>query len=265
MSGHADIAHAGIALVCLDLSGTVVEGSAGPPLPGAVEAVGRIAERLPIRFVTNVTSQPADRLVEHLRGLGLLRDPAMLYTPATTAQRVLTGERGAGILLADGPVREDLAWFRESPEGKSVLVATEGHDLRVRDLQPAFRRLLDGAELYALQRNRYFARGGELWTDVGPLAALLAYAADEEIRVFGKPSTLLFDAIAKEAGVSREQLLMVGDDAEFDVSASVELGLRGVLVRTGKYRPGDEARFDPRPTAVLDSIAELPEWLGLDD
>jgi len=145
-----------------------------------------------------------------------------------------------------------------------VLVATEGHALRIADLQPAVHRLLDGAALYALQRNRYFERAGELWTDVGPLAALLAYAADTEIRVFGKPSPLLFDAIADEAGVSRERMVMVGDDAEFDVSAAVGLGLQGVLVRTGKFRAGDETRVDPRPTAVVDSIADLPAWLGVD-
>jgi HAD superfamily hydrolase (TIGR01458 family) len=254
-----------IALVCLDISGTVVEGSSGPPLPGAVAAVQRIAEQLPVRFVTNVTSQPFAKLAEHLRGLGLLQDPAALFTPVTTARHVLRGERGAGILLADGPVREDLDWFREDPDGPSVLVATEGHDLRVRDLQPAFRRLLEGAELYALQRNRYFRRGDELWTDVGPLAALLAYAADKPIQVFGKPSELLFDSIAREAGVSRDRLLMVGDDAEFDVAATGALGLHSVLVRTGKYRSGDEERVDPRPEGVLDSVASLPGWLGLDD
>lgn len=253
-----------IELVCLDISGTVVEGSAGPALPGAVEAVRRIAARLPVRFVTNVTSRPCAQLVRHLQELGLLDDPEALFTPATTARRVLADERGAGVLLADGPVREDLDWFREDPEGPSVLVATEGHDLRIRDLQPAFRRLLDGARLFALQRNRYFRREGELWTDVGPLAALLAYAADTEIEVFGKPSELLFDSIAAEAGVERERLLMVGDDAEFDVAATAALGLHGVLVRTGKYRPGDEDRVDPAPEAVLDSIADLPDWLGRD-
>jgi HAD superfamily hydrolase (TIGR01458 family) len=252
-----------IAVVCLDVSGTLAEGSLGAALPGAVEAVRRVADRLPVRFVTNVTSQPHERLVRHLLELGFPVEPDALFTPVTTARRVLTGERAAGTLLADGPVRADLEWFREDPEGPSVLVATEGHDLRVRDLQPAFRRLLDGGRLYALQRNRYFRREGELWTDVGPLAMLLAYAADVEIEVFGKPSRLLFDAIAEGAGVAADRLLMVGDDAEFDVAAPVDLGLHGVLVRTGKYRPGDEDRVDPARGAVLDSIADLPDWLGL--
>lgn len=248
-------------LVCLDVSGTLAEGSAGPALPGAVEAVRRIAARIPVRFVTNVTSRPAAKLARHLRDEGFLDDPEHLFTPATTARRALGEARASGVLLADGPVRDDLGWFREDPDGPSVLVATEGHDLRVADLQPAFRRLLDGARLYALQRNRYFKRDGALWTDVGPLAALLAYAADTEVEVFGKPSPLLFDTIAGEAGVARERMLMVGDDAEFDVSATVGLGLQGVLVRTGKYRPGDEERVEPPPTAVIESVADLPAWL----
>jgi HAD superfamily hydrolase (TIGR01458 family) len=228
--------------------------------------VRRIAEALPVRFVTNVTSVASRRLAAHLRSLGLLDDEDALYTPATTARRVLEPEgRHAGLLLVRGPTADDYAWFREDPEGPTVLLGTEGHDLRIEALQPAFRRLRAGAALYALQRNRYFEREGELVTDVGPLAAFLAYAADCETHVLGKPSPLLFDAIARDAGgVKREQLLMVGDDAEFDVAAAVEIGLAGVLVRTGKYREGDEARIEPAPTDTLDSIADLPPWLGLE-
>jgi HAD superfamily hydrolase (TIGR01458 family) len=252
-------------LVCLDISGTLLEGTTGPALSGAVEAVRQIARALPVRFVTNVTSRTHAQLASHLRELGLLDDAAALFTPASTARRVLHGDQAAGLLLADGPVRADFDWFREDPAGPSVVVATEGHDLRIADLQPAFRRLLDGAHLYALQRNRYFRKGDALWTDVGPLAALLAYAADTDTLVLGKPSALLFDTIAEEAGVMRGRMVMVGDDVEFDVSASVGLGLQGVLVRTGKYRAGDEEHADPAPTAVIDSIADLPDWLGLAD
>jgi phospholysine phosphohistidine inorganic pyrophosphate phosphatase len=37
--------------------------------------------------------------------------------------------------------------------------------------------------------------------------------------------------------------------------------MRGVLVRTGKFRPAALAEADPQPDAVLDSIAELPAWI----
>ncbi len=253
-----------VGLVCFDISGTLTEGSTGPPLEGAAAVVRRVRERLPVRFVTNVTSRTHAQLAEHLATHGMLSDPAELVTPAKTARRILEVQgEAAGLLLCDGPVRADFAWFHEDPEGPSVLLATEGHDWRISELQPAFRRLLEGAILYTLQPNRYFRRGQELLTDVGPLAAFLGYASGREPHVLGKPSELLFDSIAHEANVPRERILMIGDDAEFDVSASVALGLTGLLVRTGKYQPGSEERVDPPPSAVLDSVAELPGWLGL--
>jgi HAD superfamily hydrolase (TIGR01458 family) len=257
-------ATANVRLVCLDIDGTLTDGILGPPIPGTADAVREIRERLrlPVRFVTNTTSVPHRVLAEEMRSLGFLEQPSELVTPVTVARRILP-ERGhaRGILHAEPRAREDFAWFKEDPAGPAVLLATESHDLRIADLQPAFRRLLDGAAFYTLQRNRYFKKGTTLVTDLGPVAAFLTYASGKDADTLGKPSPLLFDSVAKDAGVSRDAIAMVGDDAEFDVSSSVALGMRGILVRTGKFRPEDADRFTPRPTAVLDSVALLPAWL----
>jgi ribonucleotide monophosphatase NagD (HAD superfamily) len=116
-----------------------------------------------------------------------------------------------------------------------------------------------------LQENRYFRRAGELVTDLGPVAAFLAHASGRPWENLGKPSRLMFSTAAADARCRIEELLMAGDDAEFDASGAVREGLTGILVRTGKYRPGDEDRVSPRPSAVIDSVADLPQWLGLPD
>jgi HAD superfamily hydrolase (TIGR01458 family) len=251
-----------VRLVCLDIDGTLTDGILGPAIPGTAEAVRLIRGRTPVRLVTNATSVPHRVLARRLIEQGFLEEPSALVTPATVARRVLT-ERGhaSGILLVEPAAREDFTWFTEDPAGPAVLLATEAHDRRLADLQPTFRRLLDGAAFYTLQRNRYFKRGGTLVTDLGPVAAFLSYASEREAETLGKPSPLLFDSIAREAGVRHEEIVMVGDDAEFDVSASVALGMSGVLVRTGKFRAEDATHFTPGPTAVLGSVAELPAWL----
>ena len=254
-----------VSAVCLDVDGTLTDGVGGSALPGAVAAVAHLRAALPVRLVTNTTSLPHASLARHLIGLGLLDTAESLWTPAAVARRVLP-ERGhdAGILLVEEAARGDYSWFREDPAGPAVVLATEAHGLRLDDIQPAFRRLLDGAVLYALQQNRYFKKGDVLVTDIGPLAAFLTYASGREATTLGKPSPLLYNAVAQEVGASRGGIVMVGDDAEFDVSASVALGMQGVLVKTGKYRPGDEERHQPRPTAVLESVGDLPRWLGID-
>ena len=51
---------------------------------------------------------------------------------------------------------------------------------------------------------------------------------------------------------------MVGDDLVNDVGGAQAIGCRGILVRTGKYRAGEEVGGAVAPDAVLESIAELP-------
>ena len=75
--------------------------------------------------------------------------------------------------------------------------------------------------------------------------------------MLGKPSRLLFETIASEVGVALGNIAMIGDDAEFDASGAVKLGLQGMLVKSGKYRVGDEARVDPRPVVVLESLSQI--------
>jgi len=253
-----------IRLVCLDIDGTLTDGVQGPPIARTAEAVQAIRARLPVRLVTNTTSVPHAVLAEALIRQGFLDAPSSLVTPATVARRVLPGRGHArGLLHVEPAARSDFEWFQNDPTGMAVVLATEGHDLRIADLQPAFRMLLEGAAFYTLQRNRYFKKGGEMVTDLGPVAAFLSYASGREAETLGKPSPILFDSIAEESGVRRAEIAMVGDDAEFDVSASVALGMAGILVRTGKFRREDADRFDPRPTVVLDSVADLPGWLGI--
>jgi ribonucleotide monophosphatase NagD (HAD superfamily) len=36
---------------------------------------------------------------------------------------------------------------------------------------------------------------------------------------------------------------------------------RALLVRTGKYRTGDEAHVDPPPTAIVADVSEAVEWI----
>jgi HAD superfamily hydrolase (TIGR01458 family) len=249
-------------LICLDVDGTISDRFLAPTAPGIVDALGELRRRYPVRLVTNATSLSHGRLAGMLAAQGLLDDPAELITPAISARSVLRSrDQASGILLAESSAREDFGWFREDPAGRAVVVATEAHDLTIAELQPAFRLLLEGAAFYTLQRNRYFRQGEQLVTDLGPVEAFLGYAADRKAENLGKPSPLLFEALATAAGCALDQVVMAGDDAEFDASGSVALGMQGILVRTGKYRPGDEERFDPAPTAVLDSVAELPGWL----
>jgi ribonucleotide monophosphatase NagD (HAD superfamily) len=61
---------------------------------------------------------------------------------------------------------------------------------------------------------------------------------------------------------SPQDAVMVGDDAEADVAGALRARLaKALLVRTGKYRDGDESRFEPRPTATIADLTAAAAWI----
>ena len=89
----------------------------------------------------------------------------------------------------------------------------------------------------------------------------LEEATGVEPVVLGKPSPDFFATGVAELGVDTDRVAMVGDDLHNDVLGAQHAGLRGVLVRTGKFREQLLAASAERPDVVIDSFADLPRLL----
>jgi HAD superfamily hydrolase (TIGR01458 family) len=242
----------------VDLDGTLYVGD--EPLEGAREAVGRLrSSGLALRYVTNTTRKPRRELSEHLRSLGFEIEEAEIFTPARAAAGLI-GDRSC-FPLVDESLLEDLGEITLTQDHPDyVLVGDLGEDFVYGRLNAAFRCLVDGAELVALQKNRYWRREDGLALDAGPFVAALEYASGKSATVVGKPERSFFRLALDDLGLAPEEVAMVGDDAEADVAGAQAAGLRGIQVRTGKWRPDVEVR---EPDLVLDSVAGLPGALGL--
>jgi HAD superfamily hydrolase (TIGR01458 family) len=187
-----------------------------------------------------------------------------LVTPAALAVRHCEerGHRSVALLMGDA-VKEDFAGLREG-DGPvdAVIVGDLGDAFGHQVLNRAFRQLMDGAELIALQKNRFWLTPSGLSLDVGPYVAALEYAASVEALVVGKPARAFFASALAAMGVPPERAAMVGDDVESDIGGAMAAGLAGVLVRTGKYRQDAVQRSGVVPTAVVESIAHVPGLLS---
>jgi ribonucleotide monophosphatase NagD (HAD superfamily) len=113
-----------------------------------------------------------------------------------------------------------------------------------------------------MHRNLYWRTSDGLELDAGAYIAGLEEATGREAVICGKPSAPYFDAALEMLGVPRERAIMVGDDIVNDVRGAQLLGIRGVLVRTGKFLPEDLAKVPEPPDHVLETIADLPDLLG---
>ena len=242
----------------IDLDGTLyVEGE---PIRGCREALLNLrSSDLLLRFVTNTTRKPRREVLLGLRHMGFEAEESEIFTPARAATLMLHNRRChplvADSLLEDleGMVADD-----ESPE--YVLVGDLGEDFTYARLDAGFRHLMGGAELLALQKNRYWRRESGLSLDAGPFVAALEYASGKTAVVVGKPEKDFFRLALEDLGLEAHEVAMVGDDPESDVAGAKDAGLKGVQVKTGKYDvvAGTSGEAD----LVLESFAALPEVLG---
>jgi HAD superfamily hydrolase (TIGR01458 family) len=245
------------------------------PLDGAVEAVRAIREAgLPIVLLTNTTSRTRERIAGTLAAAGFPIEPDEIVTaPAAAAAHLREHRPGAScLLLNSGDIDADLDGVPlVSDPGTTpdlVLVGGAGPEFDYAALDGVFGHLQRGAELFAMHRNLYWRTGSGLQLDSGAFLLGLERAAGTEATVLGKPAAAFFDAALAALGVSAAAAVMVGDDLEADVLGAQARGLTGVLVRTGKFRQDTLDRwaadeFAMQPNHVIDSVADLPELLGL--
>ena len=253
--------------ILLDIDGVLhVSGEAVLGAPEAVRALREEGHRL--RFVTNNTTRARGVLADELRSIGFELESEDITTTPLAAGKLLQGKRVLALTMSS--IRDDLAEYVElvSDGADAVLLggadesAETGEVFSYDNLNKAYAELREGARLVCLHKNRWWQTSRGPLLDAGAFVAGLEYAAGVEAEVVGKPTAAYFEAALAEMEATPAEAVMVGDDVEADIGGAKAIGLRGILVRTGKFRPGALRDAEPQPDAVVDSIANLPALLN---
>jgi len=252
--------------ILLDIDGVL--HVSGDPILGAADAVRALrADGHRLRFVTNNTTRASAGLARELQAIGIELDQDEISTTPIAAGKLLEGMRVLALTMSS--VREDLAahvtLVEENAEavllGGADETAETGEVFAYENLNRAFASLREGARLVCLHKNRWWQTADGPRLDAGAFVAGLEYVAQVEAEVVGKPTAAYFEAALAELDSKPSEAVMVGDDVEADIGGAKQIGMRGVLVRTGKFRPAALEAADPQPDAVIRSIAELPAWI----
>ena len=217
--------------------------------------------------MTNTSSRPRTSLVEKLASFGITCKPDDFITPALAASQWLAGHGGGKIaLFIPEATQSEFSAFEQCDEqaeqgAEAVIVGDLGAAWDFSTLNRAFRLLMDNADtrLIALGMTRYWRAEDGLRLDAAPFVKALEHASGHRAIVLGKPSREFYFSALTRLGCNADDTIMVGDDIRGDIEAAQNTGIRGVQVRTGKFRASDLEQ-GITPHAVIDSIADLPAW-----
>ncbi|KAF8838162.1 HAD-like protein [Paxillus ammoniavirescens] len=271
-----------IRALLIDISGTLLIGSS--PTPGAAWALSRLREaRVPFRFCSNTSKESTAAVHQKMVEAGLDAKLPELWTsigadaPSFRPYMLLSESAKAECTDDASPYT-----CTDSPRYDSVVIGLAPTLLDYEHLNMAFRILVGedqpfraptadkkAVPLIALHRARYLESSDRaLSLGPGPFVAALEIASGATAQVVGKPTRLFFETVMGD--FTRDELgpdgvvAVIGDDVHADLGeGALDLKLWRVLVKTGKYRTGDEARVDVRrpPDQVCESFADFVDYL----
>jgi len=238
--------------VLIDLAGVLYVGEHA--LPGAADALARLrAAGLPLRFLTNTTRSPRQAIVDRLQRLGFDIAAKEIHTAVHATRQVVASRGLRPHYLIHPDIAAEMGASHSNPN--AVVLGDAGPHFSFDALNHAFRLLMKGLPLIAMARNRYFKEADGLTLDLGAFVAALEYGAGITAEVVGKPAAPFFLGPLAELGVEPKDAVLIGDDLRDDIGGAQAVGIPAILVRTGKFRPEDEADPTLRPTRVVDDFA----------
>jgi HAD superfamily hydrolase (TIGR01458 family) len=254
----------GIRGFLIDLDGVLYVGD--HPVAGAQAAIEYLNQKnYTFRFVSNTTQKCRKTIASRLSAMGFDIPEEYIFTPPLAAVTYMkkTGKLHC-YLLTTGDVDRDFEQVCAQDTKKKnnyVIVGDAGSSITYNRLNTAFRYLMDGAELIALEKDRYWMAHDGLSLSAGPFVQALEFASGKTAKIMGKPSKDFFDLALNDMGLESNQVAMIGDDITSDIGGAHHAGMRSILVRTGKFQEDRLKSATVKPTYIIDSIACIKDIL----
>ena len=276
----------GVRALLLDLDGVIV--LKGALIDGAREALAELDRRaIPYRIVTNTSlvsraslSRWGDRL-----GAPIAADRIMSALSASAAYTRQQHPGGPLFVMASTDALTEFAGQRlltgeeaDAPGARAaaVVIGDAPEAVTFDNLNRAFRLVRGGAELIGMHRNPWWLTPDGPTLDSGAMVTGLEFATERPARILGKPAAAFFREATAELAATvraadgsrlvRRDVAMVGDDLRSDIQAARRLGIRAVLVLTGKHGLADVdtagAAGGRRPDAIAADLRAVVAALG---
>lgn len=256
-------------LYLFDLDGTLILGN--QVIDGAIELIKRIRETgKKLIIFTNNSSRTRKQYVEKLAKLGLdIEEEEIVTAGYITGKYLLKKNKRAVYVLGTEKFKEMLEEMGiivvENPkkiDGKynidAVVVGLDS-ELNYEKIKTVC-KLLKDSELTYIGANPdmvYPVEEGVFYPDCGSIAKMISYAVRRVPKFLGKPYPEIFDYCLEKTGVSKDEVVIVGDRLYTDIACGQENGCDTVLVFTGEAKKEDLINSEYQPTMVLESIKDL--------
>ena len=244
-----------------DLDGTMYAGT--EPVQAAVELVNELeATGVPYLFVTNNASMTQQQIADKLISMGAnVKAENVLTSAMATAFYIEKMSPGATVyMIGEDGLRLALEsrgfHVTDEPKADYVVIGLDRH-ITYEKLARGAIAIRSGARFIstngdiAIPTERGFLPGN------GSLTSVLTVTTEKEPFFIGKPEPVMIDIALDMIGLTKEDVVMVGDNYHTDILFGINGGIRTLHVNSGVHGPAFVQEQEKLPTYMVES---LDEW-----
>ena len=260
----------------LDMDGVLWKDDT--PIGDLHAAFDRIQARgLKVTLATNNATKTVEEYLDKLRGFGVTLEAWQIVTSSQSlaqvlAQKFIPSEKPGGdqehervvFLIGENGI---LSALREKgftpitdPNDEThpiAVVSSFDRNLTYQKLRRATLHVRAGAPLFATNADRTFPTPEGMVPGAGSILAALEAASDVKATVIGKPATFMLELAAQHMGLTRDEVLVVGDRLETDITGGQAMQARTALVLSGISTREQLENWNPKPDLVASDLTEL--------
>ncbi len=238
------------------------------PIGNLPSVFSRIKERgLKIVLATNNATRTPDEYLDKLKRHGVNLESWQIVTSADASAHALlqrfpkggpifvVGENGVvSALHAHG-----FTPITDPKIGTRPLAVVVGIDWSVtyEKLRRATLHIRSGSPFYGTNPDKTFPTPAGLVPGAGALLASIVAATDVEPIIVGKPATFMLELAAERMGLTKDEVLVVGDRLETDIAGGQAFGARTGLVLSGVATYEQAKAWSPKPDIIAENLMSL--------
>ena len=244
----------------IDIQGTLIDDKNFLPLPGAKEFLKYLnIEKIPFILVTNNSKRDSKEFITYLQNLGFEFEEKNYIDPLMIIEKKLKnislkpyGNENFKNIISKK--------FNTSNNPDALILGIKIFEPD--EISEIIEYLLKGAKLYGMHKTSLYVKNQKRYPGLGAVLEMLKYAAGVDYEVFGKPDLIFFNAAKEKIGFNFDKITIISDDLYGDLMPAMKLGMKSVLVLSGKVKSKD--KISKKPDEMYKNIGEYLKKLKIE-
>lgn len=249
----------------IDVQGTLIDDINRKPINGSIEFLSSLKEdKVPYLVITNNTKYESMEFLDSLNFMGFnipkesYLDPFSLLDEELSSRKVAPfGQQSFIDVIRNLGYEIDY----ENPDSLIVSIKKEYDN---EDYSKMIEIALKCDELIGMHETSIYSKDGKRYPGVGAIMQMIKFAVNKDYKVVGKPSFNFYNEGRKLLGADEfSEITIISDDMIGDLVGAKKLGMKTILVLSGKIRDAKEVtntlEDNLKPDFICKDISEVDE------